>query len=360
MANEIAVAPERMSAIQKYLAANPAMQAKLAAMQLAMTSGISVGGVPTIGCKSTRFVTKENGVTEPLVYPADYRVEELRGQPITTITAIVLAGKDGFDKAWYAVPYKDGEEPAAPDCFSNDGAKPDPSSALPRCTNCASCPQNAFGSGIDQNGDPGKGKACSDRKTLAILCPPKIWRLVLMPTALKGWKKYCTDLSAMGVFLPTAVTKITFDPTKNFPTYAFAFGGLLQDAQIDAVLPMIDGPEVHAIIHGTVPVASPVAQQQQTGPSAAELAAQKAEAEKVAKEAEKASKVEEKRKAAEAKKAAEAAKAAEAKPAGAGVLDIDFPMDIADKVIPQAANRPAATVSLADASEADIAALMQI
>ena len=42
------------------------------------------------------------------------------------------------------------------------------------------------------------------------------------------------------------------------------------------------------------------------------------------------------------------------------MLDIDFPMDIADKVIPQAANRPAATVSLADASEADIAALMQI
>lgn len=307
MANEIAVKPEQLSALQLLIQSNPELAQKLAALQAAATSGISGGGPPILSCKSTRFVVKEDGTATPLCYPSDYPVPELQGQPIAVVPAIVLGAKDGFEKAWYATKFKDGEEPAAPDCWSADGVKPDASSTLKQCESCAGCQHNQFGSGTDANGDPGKGKACPDKKVLAVYFSPKVYKLTVMPTALKGWKQYCKDLSAMGVFLPTAITKISFAKDKNFPSYEFSFGGLLNEAQVKSVLEKLDSAEVKEILSGyTAPA---VAQLPASGGSddaaakAAEAAAAKA-AEKAAKDAEKAAKAAEKKAADEAAKAA--------------------------------------------------------
>ena len=67
------------------------------------------------------------------------------GYPVRTVNGVIIAASDTLTKAWYEKTYEAGSF-EAPDCFSNDGKVPAAGVAKPQCSNCASCPRNAFGS----------------------------------------------------------------------------------------------------------------------------------------------------------------------------------------------------------------------
>jgi hypothetical protein len=124
---------------------------------------------------------------------------------------------------------------------------------------------NQFGTGKDASGNPGKGKACSDRKLLAVLYPNpdtkslEVYGLSLPPASLKAFGAYVNTLTANNVPLPAAFTLIGFDEKSSYPVLTFNFGGLLGDKEASAVIPMIESVDVKAIIDAKPPAVSPVA-----------------------------------------------------------------------------------------------------
>jgi len=266
--------------------------------------GISTGSIPTIVASTGSFTKKVSGEETVIVFPEMLKGEPhpAAGQTVSQLSVVVLRAKETLDKAWYAAAYSPGQEPQSPDCWSDDGARPDPSCTSPQNTACAGCPQNAFGSGTDAAGNPGKGKACSDRKRLAIFADNDVWKFTVPPASLQAWVAYCKQLGSYGLAPQFVITKIGFDPESKFKL-TFTFGGVLGEAQIAKLLEIGKSQEVEDILAGNV-AAAPASAPQGDDKKALE-------ASKAAEAAAEAAKAEEKKKADAAKK--EAAKAAKAK-----------------------------------------------
>lgn len=214
--------------------------------------GIGIGMHPFIKLSGTRFVLVKDG-EEKTVKSLELKV-------------VVLRAKQGFEKRYYAEAYDpNAGEAKAPDCHSSDGIKPAAGCSNPQNASCAGCPQNQFGSGVNQNGEPTKGKACSDRKQLAVLYPNpdtkelEVYGLSLPPASLKAFGAYVNLLTTNNIPLPAAFTTIGFDEKASYPVLTFSFGGVMGEKEAAQVIPMIDGPEVKAIIDSQIPAVSPVA-----------------------------------------------------------------------------------------------------
>lgn len=225
--------------------------AQLSQINKEASEGISVGMYPLIKLNGTRFVLVKDGQETPV------KSMELR--------VVVLRAKQGFEKRYYAGAYDPtSTEAKAPDCYSMNGQTPEPGCAKPQNSSCAGCAQNAFGTGKDANGNPGKGKACSDRKLLAVLYPNpdtkklEIYGLSLPPASLKKFGAYVDTLTKNNVPLPAATTVIGFDDKTSFPVLTFEFGGLLGEAELAQIVPMIESDDVKAIIDASAPAVSPV------------------------------------------------------------------------------------------------------
>lgn len=118
---------------------------------------------------------------------------------------------------------KDNIKPPA--CFaigtlSNDKLVPSDNSPTQQAASCAACPMNVFGSA-------GKGKACKNGYTLAVLPPDAtadtpIWLLKVSPTALKAWGAYVRSVSAVFETLPVGVvTAFSFDENSDYASIRF-------------------------------------------------------------------------------------------------------------------------------------------
>lgn len=201
---------------------------------------------------------------------------------------VIIRAKAKLSKQFYISAYNPSLDGVQPDCFSLDAERPDASSPSQQSETCASCPQNAFGSGKDQQGNPSKGKACTDNKILAVFIPGfGIHALKVPPASLKNFGLYIKQLSAAGVPLGKVTTLIGFDPTQTFSVLIFKFGGYLPEASIPKVAELSASLEAEEIV-GAPGGAFPVPKKEiAAGPSAEELKAQeeakeKAEAAKVA------------------------------------------------------------------------------
>jgi len=159
--------------------------------------------LPHISIKGKQFRFVKEGVETPM--PA--------GMPLKSILL-------GFDppgkncaKAWYKAAYQPGTA-EAPDCFSSDGITPDPFVTSPVSRSCGECPYNAFGSGKDAQGNPSKGKACSDHKNLFVVAADQmdgdIAVLRVPATSLKALSGFGQELAKHGVPMQALVTEMSF------------------------------------------------------------------------------------------------------------------------------------------------------
>ena len=335
------VSPDYIKAL---IAANP----ELAAINQEALAGASTPMPPSIVADKGRFIKKVDGVEETLSFPDSevYRNAGVVGQPVPQLQCVIMRAKAGKEKSWYATKYTPGQEAQSPDCWSDDGVKPDAGSRLKQCESCAACAQNAFGSGTNQDGTPGKGKACADRKVLAVFANSSVFRFAVPPASLGNWDAYVRQLNTHGIPLSAVITVVGFEKGDTSYKLTFEFGGMLAEEQAKALVGKLAAPEVMEIVNprGVQQALAAPAEQKQVEGNVVDLDAEKAkkaEADKAAKaEAAKAKKDAEKAAKEQAKKEAEAAAAATpptmdlglgglepaapAEPAAGGVSDDDL------------------------------------
>lgn len=83
---------------------------------------------------------------------------------------VVLVGvaQANAQRQFYIKSYDPNAEATAPDCWSNDGNKPDVSIKAPQGKTCETCPQNVKGSGS------GNTRACRFERRVAVILPDEV------------------------------------------------------------------------------------------------------------------------------------------------------------------------------------------
>ena len=116
-------------------------------------------------------------------------------QTVSSFQGVVLLAPRA--NVYWEKPPDDTGELRPPDCASDDAIHPNPGIIDPVAESCAKCPYNIFGS----NPKGGGGKACRNIRRAVVLCQSAaVPYLIGIPaTSLKAWKKYLTNLAALGI-----------------------------------------------------------------------------------------------------------------------------------------------------------------
>lgn len=149
------------------------------------------------------------------------------GQPAQTLETfslkvIIVHGNPGMTKAFFKGKWNPDADSEAPICASDDGIAPRADSSEIQCASCAACPQNQFGSAINpQTG--AEGKACADKKTIAVVTPGRADGLMLrLQVPAASLKEYGNFLKALpNVPYYGVITEIRFDTTVSYPRLLF-------------------------------------------------------------------------------------------------------------------------------------------
>lgn len=134
-------------------------------------------------------------------FPDETKVESFEGVIIEILPA----------RAWWEV--SNSKERIPPDCSSRDWIHPDNDAPKPQASSCAKCPWNRWGSAVDPNGEPTRGKACRMRKRVFLQLEnheiPFI--LSISPMSLKSLRTYLVGLSDQAVQKNRTVTTFSLD-----------------------------------------------------------------------------------------------------------------------------------------------------
>lgn len=138
--------------------------------------------------------------------------------PLSIVVLDFVSGNYFYDK-----PYKEGEI-APPACFAIglNPKKLEPSTNSPekQSDTCGECPNNQFGS-------KGKGKACANKRKLAVMEPSDdpnapVYLLDVSATGTGAWDSYVNTLKASLKKMPYGViTDVFFDTNSDFQSLRF-------------------------------------------------------------------------------------------------------------------------------------------
>lgn len=152
--------------------------------------------------------------------------EEIAKNENRAMNVVIVNGNPHVSRQFYASAYVAGEA-SAPDCWSNDGIKPDTSIETPQNSTCEGCPQNIKGSG------QGESRACRYQQRLAVVLESDIggdvFQLSLAPTSIFGrgdldkmpFQQYAKYVGSQGKNINTLVTEIRFDSDSATPKLVF-------------------------------------------------------------------------------------------------------------------------------------------
>ena len=142
------------------------------------------------------------------------------------LDVVIVAAAPKIGRTFYLKTY-DSESPAAPDCWSADGERPDTSASNPQSDRCATCPQNVKGSG------QGDSRACRFSQRMAVVLANDVegdvMQLQLPATSIFGKEEgdnrplqaYARYLAAQSVSPETLVTRMKFDTKSESPKLFF-------------------------------------------------------------------------------------------------------------------------------------------
>jgi len=223
-------------------------------------AGIS-GGYGMIGIKGKVWSTRYKGNETVLM-------REDGDGPRGSIEVVILKASQAISKVWYEKGFEEGTK-AAPDCFSANGVTPDPTSTKKQANVCATCPRNAFGSAVKQDGTAGKGKACSDSKRLAVVPLADINNEMLggpmmlrVPAgSLNEVATYGEGVRKLGFPYYGVATRMSFDPADAYPKLLFAPIRPLTDEEATKVMALRGDARVDRILAETEYETSPPAEQ---------------------------------------------------------------------------------------------------
>ena len=142
------------------------------------------------------------------------------------LDVVIVNAAPKVSRTYYAAEF-DESKPGAPDCWSQDGDKPDASLKNPQHSNCANCPMNAKGSG------KGDSRACRFNQRLAVLLANDVegdvMQLSLAATSIFGkaegdnrpLQEYARWLTAQGIDPTMLITRLKFDTKAPVPKLFF-------------------------------------------------------------------------------------------------------------------------------------------
>jgi hypothetical protein len=142
------------------------------------------------------------------------------------LDVVIVNAAPKVSRTYYVGAYDEGKA-TAPNCWSQDGDKPDASIKQPQHTNCANCPQNAKGSG------QGDSRACRFSQRLAVVLANDVegdvMQLSLAATSIFGkadgdnrpLQEYARWLTAQGIDPTMLITRLKFDTKAPVPKLFF-------------------------------------------------------------------------------------------------------------------------------------------
>ena len=209
------------------------------------------------------------------------------GKEVTNIEdrhldVVIVRAAPKVSRIFYAGAY-DADKIVRPDCWSNDGEKPDASVKEPQNNTCMGCPQNEAGSG------QGNSRACRFQQRLAVVLADQmdgdVLQLTLPATSVFGKEEgdkrplqaYARFLAAQNppVNPEQIVTRMKFDTKAESPKLFFAPVRWLTDDEYPTVISQGETPEAKAAVTMTVAQADGVKPAALNIPGAAPKAATK-------------------------------------------------------------------------------------
>lgn len=235
-----------------------------AAVNADMLAHAGSGGFPVISIKGKVFAVVRDGERQVLPNPKD------PDSPATSIDVVIVKVSKGTSKVFYAKGYDEKtSEGAKPDCFSNDGVRPDAQVENPQAKSCATCKNNAWGSKIGDNGK--KGKACQDSVRMAVSTIDAVsepYLLRVPPASIRAIPEYAQILAKRGVGYNGVLTKIGFDMESPTPKLTFRAIGFVDEATYNEAVACAESEVVQNII-GTSGFGEDVAAEETPAPAPA-------------------------------------------------------------------------------------------
>lgn len=199
------------------------------------------------------------------------------------LDVVIVRAAPKVSRIFYAGAY-DADKIVRPECWSNDGEKPDGSASNPQNATCMGCPQNEAGSGN------GNSRACRFQQRLAVVLANNmdgdVLQLTLPATSIFGkedgdkrpLQAYARYLAAQNppVNPEQIVTRMKFDTKAESPKLFFQPVRWLTDEEYPSVVSQGDSAEAKAAVTMTVAQADGVKAAPMAIPGAAPKAAAKA------------------------------------------------------------------------------------
>jgi len=211
----------------------------------------SLYNYPKISIRAGRYRLVEDGVETPVG---------------VTLDVIIVGANPRVSKVFYNKPYDGNADGIRPDCFSNDGIRPDPSVLSPVHANCADCPNNVLGSKITPSG--AKSKLCNDQRHMAVVPaadPTKVYGLTVPVSAMKALREYFKDLNNYGINPEEVITELGFDDNASYPKMTFKLKGFVPEKYLEQIEAITQSEEVkvatRVITAATSAPSLPVAEQ---------------------------------------------------------------------------------------------------
>ena len=175
------------------------------------------------------------------------------------LDVIIVKAAPKVSRIFYAKSY-DADNIAGPDCWSNDGEKPDASIKDPQAQTCMSCPQNVAGSG------QGNSRACRYQQRLAVVLENNptgdVLQLTLPATSIFGKEEGDKrPLQAFARYLALQnppinpeqiVTRMRFDTKAESPKLYFQPVRWLEENEYETVLQQADSADAQRAVVMTV------------------------------------------------------------------------------------------------------------
>ena len=203
-------------------------------------------GFPVLSIKGKTFSVSRGGDRTVLMNPKD------PDSAASSLELVILKANKGTSKVFYAKGYQEGAEATKPDCFSNEGTKPDASVENPQSKSCAVCPKAQWGSKISDDGR--KGKACQDSVRIAVAAADAINDPMLLrvpPASIKALGEFGDLLKKRGggkLAYNMVVTRIGFVAEEASPKLTFKPVGMLSDDAYALVKDTVQSDTVQSIL----------------------------------------------------------------------------------------------------------------
>lgn len=221
------------------IAARQQAGTKSAVAAAVVSDGVSI---PRISIRAGRYRLVEGGV------------ETTVG---VTLDTIIVGANPRVSKVFYAKQFDASATDVRPDCWSNDGLRPDASVERPVHNSCADCPHNVLGSKILPSG--AKSKMCADQRHLAVVAaadPSKVYSLTVPVSGMKALREYFKDLGNYGIGPEEVITELGFDDQASFPKITFKQKGYVPEKAISRVDNLLTADEVKVATRQMAPTAS--------------------------------------------------------------------------------------------------------